>query len=192
MAQAAGNGRGGFFVSLPTIRAAAEYFDVPFAEMFGLRRHRTLAYARFAVFYIMRERDQLSYPQIGRRLHKDHSSVIHGHRMARDLIKRHDEFAAFISAQMDLPKHSAAAAFLPSPYVTAEPLPQFVAPPAPRLKSVPLVTPEPKQWERAQASNCHDFMLDDDGLTVNDHLDRRNLVMGSRALAAAINLARAA
>lgn len=65
------------------IRRVAEMFKVTPQDIVGKARHRILIDARCAVALILRERG-LSYPQIGRFMDRDHSTVIHNVRLAHE------------------------------------------------------------------------------------------------------------
>lgn len=182
-------------MSVATIRAAADYFGVPYDDMYGPIRLREYVYARFASYYVMRERDELSYLQIGRRFSKDHSTIIHGCRRADDLLRRDADFAAFVVAQMSLPKHSAAASILQSPYTPWEkpkaPAPVMWTLPVclkPKLKPVAKV----RVWEDIDLPSEHRMRLDQDGWTLDEIQTRNQIIAGSKMLAAAIKQARAA
>lgn len=66
--------------------AAARYGVNP-ADIIGRKRGEELATARFEVYTRMRNEMNLSYPQIGRSLKRDHTTIIHG-------VKRFAEIAA--------------------------------------------------------------------------------------------------
>lgn len=186
-------------MSLPTIRAAADYFGVPFEGVFGSCRERPFVLARFAVAYVMREREGQSYPQIGRRLKRDHSSILHGHRQARDLMRRDPDFAAFVNAQLDLPRYSPVAAILESPFTPWEaapvPPPKVAVwkPPVTVPKFRPVPKPQPVRiWEVIRLDSERSISLDQDGFTRHDYSDRDRMIAGSQRLAQAIQQARAA
>ncbi len=61
------------------------------------RRWTELVKARYAVMLAMRRRE-VSYPSIGRRLHRDHSTVMTGVRRAEALLETCPDFAALFAA----------------------------------------------------------------------------------------------
>lgn len=181
-------------MSLATIRAAAAYFSIAYEEMFGQRRLPRFVQARFACYYIMRERDNVAFAQIGRRFGKDHTTILHGHEQACELLKRNPQFAAFINAQMALPKHSVNAAFLPSPF---DPILPPAPPPPPKVAiwKAPIRRPAPKpvhEWEEVVFDGERTMRLDQHGYTKDDYFKRDHMIAGSQRLAKAIQQARAA
>lgn len=74
------------------IRLCAEEFDVHPDEMVGARRHRNIAYARFAAWDLLRRHTKLSYPSIGQKFgNRDHSTVMGGVDRSADLLADPDE-----------------------------------------------------------------------------------------------------
>ena len=171
-------------MTFAVIKAASDYYGIPTDAILGRGRYSEVLRARFSIYYVLRERDGMSTPQIGKRLNRDHSTVLSGLRRVLQVMRKDAEVADFIAAQMALPRFSRTTPPLFN-FHHQEPDP---TPPLLRTvgKTVPLRTPEPKEWERVEVSNCHDFMIDEDGLTVSDHIDRRKMVRGSRDLAKAI------
>lgn len=53
-------------------------FNVTPAEMISSRRARNLIFARQAIMYWAYRRTTMSLPQIGKRLQRDHTTVLHG------------------------------------------------------------------------------------------------------------------
>ena len=70
------------------IRAVAEKHGVPPWEIFGRNRRREVIKARFEVMYIMRTKAYRTFPQIGKTLGFDHTSVIHGCRRHLEIRKQ--------------------------------------------------------------------------------------------------------
>jgi chromosomal replication initiation ATPase DnaA len=79
------------FPSRVYIRRAAEAFGVREEEITGKRRPNYLVRARWAVMLAMRGGQ--SACQIGARLNRDHSSVLHGFKHGEELAKRDAWFA---------------------------------------------------------------------------------------------------
>lgn len=73
------------------------------AELTGQRASHIMAHdphaeptlARFAVYLVAREKGK-SYPQIGRAMNRDHSTVIYGCRRAAEIEKTDEEFATLL------------------------------------------------------------------------------------------------
>lgn len=178
------------------MHAAADYFGVPFDGLFSPTREGQICLARYAIMYVMREREGQSTPQIGRRLQRDHSTVVHGMKRARDLLARDPDFAAFVNAQLRLPRYSPAAAILHSPYkpweAKPEPAPKVAVWKAPAVvKFAPVARPKP-EWEEIWLDGDHRMRLDQHGYTLDENMTRDRIITGSRKLAAAIQQARAA
>lgn len=63
-------------------RAAAAEFGIPAVKLFGAGREPNLVAARWAAWLVAREWRGSSYPAIARAFGRDHTSVIHGVRLA--------------------------------------------------------------------------------------------------------------
>jgi len=59
------------------IEVAAKH-NISYRELISERQHKNLAYARFEAMYRMQRELEMSFPAIGRRLHRHYSTVIHG------------------------------------------------------------------------------------------------------------------
>lgn len=70
------------------ISAVSNYFDVSTALLMGRRRSGDLVKPRQIIMYLASELTQSSYPSIGRSLNRDHTTVLYGHRLIREKIKR--------------------------------------------------------------------------------------------------------
>lgn len=55
-------------------------------------RHRSIARARFGAMWVFRELGIYSYPEIGRILFRDHTTILHGFRKAETLRETDVEF----------------------------------------------------------------------------------------------------
>lgn len=62
------------------LKVVADYYGVTIEELRGPKRHQPLARYRQMAMYLAREMTDLSYPQLGRKFRRDHSTVIHGYR----------------------------------------------------------------------------------------------------------------
>lgn len=71
---------------------AAELTGFSIAEIVGPGSARDLARTRFAVEWVARTEHGRSYPEIGQRLGRDHTSVMHGVRRAVELRRTDAEF----------------------------------------------------------------------------------------------------
>lgn len=80
-----------------TIKAVANYFKLEASDIVGRKGSRIFVDARIAVTLIMRDRD-LSYPQIGRFLNRDHTTIIHLARMAPERILKNPKIIAAVEA----------------------------------------------------------------------------------------------
>ena len=68
------------------IQAACTVFDVEYGDIVSVVRTQKMAFPRFAVMKLIYERDAgTSVAQIGRLLHKDHTSILSGLHRANDL-----------------------------------------------------------------------------------------------------------
>lgn len=78
------------------IRLVSEHTGISVQDIMGTSRHRPIAHARFAAYYVAR-RQGLSYPQIGKRMGRDHGTVIHGYQRAHDIAKRDFTYADMLA-----------------------------------------------------------------------------------------------
>lgn len=68
------------------IQSVEMHFNVTVSEMRGKRRHRQIAYARFAAMHLIHKYRQYSLPKIGKMFGgRDHTTVIHALRRVKDL-----------------------------------------------------------------------------------------------------------
>jgi len=107
---------------------ASEIGLVDRALILGSSRHRRVVRIRQACMKIAREQGH-SYPQIGRRMGRDHSTIVHGVEKAENLAKDDARYAAFL-------KRLRAAAVTAKPCIadritTALPAPKPVPEPEP-------------------------------------------------------------
>lgn len=59
------------------IERVSEIYKVPAEEIRGTCRKRHIVEARWVCAYVLRKRNGLSYPAIGRLLNRDHTSIMH-------------------------------------------------------------------------------------------------------------------
>jgi hypothetical protein len=74
----------------------ATHTGITVEQIYGKRRDKPIARARFAVCCIAR-RNGLSFPQIGARIGRDHSSVMHAVKMAEEWERRDPAFAQLLA-----------------------------------------------------------------------------------------------
>jgi len=60
------------------VAAVARFYDVKIRDMQRPVRHRIVARARMIAMFLLRNCSNLSFPEIGRIVGRDHSTVIHG------------------------------------------------------------------------------------------------------------------
>ena len=61
--------------------AVFKKYDVPKEEIKGKKRVKNITWARHITFYLIREITELSYPDIGEIVEKDHTTVIHSYNL---------------------------------------------------------------------------------------------------------------
>lgn len=66
--------------AMPVIKAVASAFGLTPAQLRGPRRDPYIVRARFEAYHRLREELELSLPEIGRAMHRDHSTIVHGIR----------------------------------------------------------------------------------------------------------------
>lgn len=83
------------------VKEASALFNVHPRDLMGNYRFRFVARARQALYLALRRRGW-SYPQIGRFMNRDHSSVIYGTKVALHLEQRDPEYARKIEILTDM------------------------------------------------------------------------------------------
>jgi chromosomal replication initiation ATPase DnaA len=78
------------------ILLCARMFNVPTSRLKGLSRSEGAREARFALYAALRMRGN-SYKTIGNFLSRDHATIIHGVRVAADLMDADPSYAAKVS-----------------------------------------------------------------------------------------------
>jgi chromosomal replication initiation ATPase DnaA len=74
--------------------AAAAVFATPFEEIVSKSCAQTVYVPRCAIALLARERLKLSYPEIGRFMKRDHSTIMHACERGRRLLAEEADFAA--------------------------------------------------------------------------------------------------
>lgn len=70
--------------------------DVTLEVLLSEDRHKHIAMARFAAYYVLREHG-FSYPVIGTCLKRDHTSVIAGYKKAKEFFESNHEFKQLVT-----------------------------------------------------------------------------------------------
>lgn len=70
------------------VMAVAELFGLRAADILALGRSKSIAEARLVAYYVARHCTRLSYPELGRALLRDHSSVVAGVKRMTSLRER--------------------------------------------------------------------------------------------------------
>ena len=68
------------------LRDVAKAFDVPMRDLMSRCKIRTYAQARQAAGYLMRLQTKMSLPEIGRRMGRDHTTILHGNRHVQEAL----------------------------------------------------------------------------------------------------------
>ena len=90
--------------------AVCEAYGVPIREFRSKRRHRQASQARAAFCYWTRLRTGYSYPQIGRFLDLDHTTVqYHCRNYLRNVLRYEDDRAYDCTMRVNRPDYEAAA-----------------------------------------------------------------------------------
>ena len=87
-------GRGSYFAR--ALSAVAAAFGVREGVILGPRRHTDATRPRFALYLLTDESGHYKLQQIGKRMDRDHTSVLHGIRRAKELEASDPDFAVAI------------------------------------------------------------------------------------------------
>ena len=168
------------------IALASRLSCVPVADLLGKSRLKLHTPTRFAICMVAREHGH-SYPQIGKRINRDHSTVIHAVDRAEYMFVRDPDFAVFVMDLRHLVKVTppfVPGAPLPKP-VTRKPVhawlpvqPVVIAEPLPVIVTRP-VAKKPRnvfEFTGADRNECAGMA------------SRRNMVDGSRKLLQALRV----
>lgn len=91
--------REGKITSKQLLKAVAHHFDIEVSDLIGKKRIKELVYPRHLAMYLLKERLNHSYPQIGDELGgKDHTTVMHGVRKIEEQLKTNQEIEADLQA----------------------------------------------------------------------------------------------
>lgn len=185
-------------MSAITVAACADFYGIPCAEVFGPSKARAIVKVRAAIAYILRTRDEVSYPQISKRLGRtDHTTAIHLVRRATDWLEEDETFAELVEHHLTLPKHCAAPPPTARQRERQQSLLDWKPPPAQSanvaafraklnaLKPVP--KKEMPEQERLQYYGGNSVRVDQNGRDKAELSQERNWRRGSAALLAAIN-----
>ena len=118
------------------VNAAARYYGLTRADIFGPCRARRYSRPRQMVMLLARAHTKLSQPQIGMLLKRDHTTILHGCRSATALLE------GDLDAQNDRQMIEAAlvAGVMPEPkYPPVEATPEPTPPPIQWVDTVPVV-----------------------------------------------------
>lgn len=181
-------------MTLPIIQAAAAYYGCSIEDLTSVRRHAVLNGARYASMHVLRHRDGLSLPQIGKLFGgRDHSTVINALRRAAKLLENDPGFAAFVAAQMERPKYDKSPVILPPLTVSKIKTARARQGHLPPVSMIAAEPPKPLRIVEHIKLACGKAMsIDENGDTMEDITHKRRMASGSRKLFRALELARAA
>ena len=96
-----------FFIQRPKIvdrivNLVCAQFEVSKRQVFGSGKQKRVALARQTIMYLVRRGTELSYPEIGDVLRKDHSTVIKGDRKIKELLLVERELRIIVDAILKL------------------------------------------------------------------------------------------
>lgn len=80
---------------LEILRVVATAYSIVVDDLAGKDRHRNVREARLVAYWMLRTRTKLSFPEIGRLLKKDHTSVMSGVRKCVAMRQEDASFNAF-------------------------------------------------------------------------------------------------
>lgn len=96
-------------VSDTIISIVCNHYDVPRRRIFEKNRHKAVKTARMVAMWLHRRLTPMSYPEIGERLERDHSTVIYGVEMIErrrveeaDLMATLPRLARLVAAALDV------------------------------------------------------------------------------------------
>jgi len=182
-----------------TIRSAAKYFGVPMDDLIGTCRKKRIVRARCATIYVLRHRHNLSLPQIGMRVNRDHSSVMNALRIFDDSLADDIEVMTWVNARLAAPKR------VDEPPVEITNLVRIAAEKEAKFNERPKIFPSPANkkkvpegtrrsreakipkstWETIRLAGCQ-FQINENGETRGELLDAHAIKSGTRSLLRAI------
>ncbi len=84
------------------IVTTAAAFGIDPDDILAFDRSKSIARARHAVCYVLRKRFDLSYPEIGEIMNRDHSTIMNSVQRADDLMMSNEAFEKATSHALDL------------------------------------------------------------------------------------------
>jgi len=87
---------------LDVVKVVGDYYGIPVIELLGQRRHRSVSRPRQVAYWVVRAVCQKSFPMIGRKLGRDHSTVLYGVRRISELVTVDDTLAKQVREIVDL------------------------------------------------------------------------------------------
>jgi len=64
---------------------------IPMKTIIGKDRHKRVALARQATYYVARHTTGMSYPELGKLFHRDHTTILYGVRKIEKIVKRDEK-----------------------------------------------------------------------------------------------------
>ena len=84
-------------------REVANYFHLSIADLKARKRNKNLIAPRQIAMYLIRELTELSLPEIGQFFGgKDHTTILHGYKKIRDLLKTNQELSTKVKTITDI------------------------------------------------------------------------------------------
>ena len=74
------------------LQTVAQFYDIGVGRMLGRVSFKESVRAREVCTWILREYKQLSYPHIGRLLHRDHSTIWTAYRRTKTRLREDEQF----------------------------------------------------------------------------------------------------
>lgn len=68
------------------MESVSKYYQITVSEITEKRRHAKIVRARHVAAYLLREDLRLSLHEIGAIVNRDHSSVVHAHKLIKEMI----------------------------------------------------------------------------------------------------------
>lgn len=131
------------------------------AQIVGPQRHKPIARVRQAVAYVAAEQGRHSYPHIGRMMNRDHSTIIHSHKMV-PVFMRSDADLRLLVEQLFIESERHDPYALPAPIVNCTAVIHM----PPTRRSSPAPIPRDDEWQ--------------------GEMDKRDMATGSRLLLQAL------
>ena len=76
--------------AIPLIKQMCAFYDVSYRDITSERQTRSTAFLRQKMMWVIKNRTPFSYPEIGRKFNRDHTTVIHGVRKIDRLLAAGD------------------------------------------------------------------------------------------------------